>query len=158
MIGYFLLNLFLAALYMAMQNSVTLLDAIAGLIIGMFIVGLVARATGGGYLARLWALVKFAAYFLYILVKANLQVAWEVVTPGFTMTPRIIRYDTAGLTDGQLTTLANAITLTPGTLSADVSESGDTLYIHCMYAADRAAAIAEIDGLRRRLMQEVYQP
>ncbi len=158
MTGYFLLNLFLAALYVAMQGSVTLLDAIAGLVIGGLITGLLARATGGGYFARLWALIRFTGYFHYILVKANLQVAWEIVTPGFTMTPRIIRYDVAGLTPGQLTALANAITLTPGTLSADVSESGDTLYIHCMYAADRGAAVAEIDALRERLMREVYQP
>ena len=82
--------------------------------------------------------------------------AWEIVTPGLRMTPRIIRYDVADLTPVEVTTLANAITLTPGTLTMDVDERGDTLYIHCMYADDRDAAVAELDDLRRRLMEGVF--
>ena len=72
------------------------------------------------------------------------------------MHPRIIRYPVTGLSHTQMTTLASAITLTPGTLSADVDEAGQTLYIHCMYAHDRDAAVADLDELRDRLMREVF--
>jgi multicomponent Na+:H+ antiporter subunit E len=92
-----------------------------------------------------------------ILFKANLQVAREVITPGLGMSPRIIAYPVAGMTDGQITTFSNALTLTPDTLTTDVAEDGRTLYIHCMYAEDRDRAVAELDELRDRIMREVFE-
>ncbi|MDX1683104.1 MAG: Na+/H+ antiporter subunit E, partial [Phycisphaeraceae bacterium] len=108
------------------------------------------------YGRKLLGLVRFFFYFVRILVVANLQVAREVLTPGFQMNPRIIAYPVDDLTDVQITTLASAITLTPGTLSVDVSDDGRVLYVHAMYARDRAAAFREIDQLRNRLMREVF--
>ena len=49
--------------------------------------------------------------------------------------------------------LANVISLTPGTLSLDVSEDRKTLYIHAMYASDPEAVREEIrEGLEKRLL------
>ena len=62
----------------------------------------------------------------------------------------------AGLTDVEVTTLANAITLTPGTLSADLSPDGETLFIHAMYAEDTDEALAAVDQLRYALLREVF--
>ena len=56
----------------------------------------------------------------------------------------------------ELTTLANCITLTPGTLVIDVSDDGCWLYVHCMYAKDPAKSIAELDELANRLKREVF--
>ena len=63
-----------------------------------------------------------------------------MVTPGLSMTPRIIRYPVSGLSPIELTTLANAISLTPGTLSIDVSPDDEWLYVHAMYAEDRISS------------------
>lgn len=157
MIHKFLLNLALATIFVALSGSVTLFDFAVGFIIGLGIVSLLSNAAGdGGYVARLWGLVKFFAYFMTILVKANLEVAWEIITPGFGMEPRILRYNVAGLSDVEVTTLANAITLTPGTLSADLSEDGETLFIHAMYARDRDQALSAVDQLRHWLLREVF--
>ena len=131
MINKFLLNLFLMAVYVALSGEVSFLSALAGFVIGLMIVTMIGKATGsGGYVRRVWGMLKFGVYFLYVLVKANLEVASEIITPGFKMTPRVIRYPVAGLTPVQVTTLANAITLTPGTLSADITDDGSMLYIH----------------------------
>ncbi len=157
MISSFMLNLLLAVIYVALLGHVSFLDFAIGFLIGFVIVSLINRVTGSGqYLGRLLAITCFAGHFLVILTKANLQVAWEVITPGFTFTPRIVRYPTGDLNDAKVTALANAITLTPGTLSADFDEHTRTLYIHCMYARDRDAAIAELDDLRDRLIREVF--
>lgn len=157
MIGLFLLNLFLATLYMALIGSVSTLNLIFGLLIGFAITVLVSKLTGeGSYLNRITRLFSFGFYFIKILVVANLQVAWEVLTPTHHMQPRIIRYDVRGLSPVQVTTLANAITLTPGTLTADINDEAGCLYIHAMYAGDRDEAIAEIDVLRDRIMKEVF--
>lgn len=157
MLPNLLLNLFLMVVFLALTDEVTFFNALIGFAIGFGITELYLRSAGRlSYAGAVWRLVCFGAYFLRILIKANLGVAWEIVTPGLHMSPRIIRYDVAGLTPVQVTTLANAITLTPGTLTADVDERGETLYIHCMYAGDRDAAVADLDDLRRRLMEGVF--
>ncbi|MCG8401158.1 MAG: Na+/H+ antiporter subunit E, partial [Firmicutes bacterium] len=108
------------------------------------------------YFRKGWRLGSFLVFFITILIKANLEVAWEIITPGYHMQPRIIRYSVEGLTLVQITVLANLITLTPGTLSADVDDDGSHLYIHAMYAGDREAAVAELDRLKHRMMREVF--
>jgi multicomponent Na+:H+ antiporter subunit E len=157
MTNRFLLNLFLAGVYVALVGRVTFLDAATGFLIGMLIITMIGRSDRkGGYLHRVWGLFKFGVYFMAVLIKANVQVAREILTPGFSMTPRIVRYPVADLTAIETTTLANAISLTPGTLSADISDDGNTLYVHCMYAESREAAIDDLDELKCWLIREVF--
>ncbi|MGB0768260.1 MAG: Na+/H+ antiporter subunit E [Phycisphaeraceae bacterium] len=158
MTTHFLFNIALTLLWMMLNRDTTLLNGILGFALGAIVVEMGLRASGSGrYISRLWAVVRFSLYFLYILVKANLDVAWEIVTPGYSMSPRMIRYDVTGLSPIQVTTLANAITLTPGTLSADINDAGDTLYIHAMYAAKKSDAIKDLDELRDKLLRLVFQ-
>ena len=154
----FLFNIALTLLWMMLNRDTTLLNGILGFTLGALVVEMGLRAAGkAAYLNRLWAFVRFACYFLYILVKANLDVAWEIITPGYSMKPRMIRYDVTGLTSVQVTTLANAITLTPGTLSSDIDDDGQTLYIHAMYAENKSDAIKELDELRDKLLKLVFE-
>lgn len=157
MIGLFLLNLFLAFVYVLLTEDTSVSNIIIGLVIGYIITTLTALTVGKKqYALRIMHLFRFAGYFIHILVKANLQVAWEVITPGYSMHPRIIRYSVRGMTSPQITTFANAITLTPGTLTADIDDAGETLYIHCMYAGKREDAIVELDELRDHLLRDVF--
>ena len=157
MITSFLLNVFLAVTYCALVGRTDFFDFLVGFAIGFGILALVDRKRKEGrYVGRLTRLIGFAAYFLAILVKANVAVAIEVITPGFGFQPRVVRFPVDGLTDIQVAVLANAITLTPGTLSADIDEDRQMLYVHCMYAADRDAAVAELEQLKRKLMREVF--
>lgn len=154
----FLFNIALTLLWMMLNRDTTFLNGILGFVLGAIVVEMGLRAAGKKtYLIRLWSLVRFSCYFLTILVKANLDVAWEIITPGYGMKPRMIRYDVRGLTPVQVTTLANAITLTPGTLSADINDQGDVLYIHAMYAQTKADATKDLDELRDKLLKLVFQ-
>lgn len=158
MIINFLLNIALTLLWMMLNRDTSLLNGVLGFALGALVVELGLRAAGRDtYLKQLRDMFRFVVYFLYILVKANLDVAWEIITPGMGMKPRMIRYDVAGLTDIQVTTLANAITLTPGTLSADINDTGDTLYIHAMYAEQKKEALKDLDELRDKLLKLVFQ-
>lgn len=154
-----LLNLFLAMVYVALTGDISGLNFLIGFGLGFVVVTLFCRATGTpSYPRKYLRLMSFALYFMRILLMANLQVAWEIITPGFSMKPRIIRYPVHELTPVQITTLANAISLTPGTLTADVDEGGSFLYIHSMYGADREGTVRDLDELKNRLMAEVFSP
>jgi len=100
---------------------------------------------------------RFACYFVKILVQSNFAVMKIVLRPGFKEKPRIVRLDTAPLTPAQVTMLASVITLTPGTLSLDVSEDGRWLSVHAMSGADRDAVMRDLIEIKSRLMSEVFE-
>lgn len=153
----FLLNILLAVLWMFLWGSFNLYTLVAGLVAGYLLLGLYSRITDQpNYAGKIWRLLSFFCYFVRILVKANIQIAIEILTPTHHQTPRIIRYDVTGLSDVQITTLSNSISLTPGTLVMDISADKRLLYIHCMYAHDRAAAVRGLDELKHRLLKEVF--
>ncbi len=153
----FLLNLILTLVYLLLAGEASFINALLGFVIGLAILTLINLPFGKkAYITKLFHLARFALYFLRILVQANLEVAKEIVTPGYHMTPRILRYPVDDLSDVQTTVLANAITLTPGTLTADLSDDGSALYIHAMYAQDEQNAIAALDELKHRIMTEVF--
>ncbi|MFA9480181.1 Na+/H+ antiporter subunit E [Phycisphaerales bacterium AB-hyl4] len=154
----FLLNLFMAILYIALVGDPSAFTFVVGFLLGALVITLYCRVSKtGSYPGKVWRLIRFVGFFTRILIIANLQVAWEVLSPKHTMTPRILRYSVQGMTPAQITTLANTISLTPGTLTADIDDDGQHLYIHGMYCRDRDAALRDLDEIKRRLMNEVFE-
>ncbi|MFW6059781.1 MAG: Na+/H+ antiporter subunit E [Phycisphaeraceae bacterium] len=154
-----LLNLFLALVYVALTGDISGMNFLIGFGLGFLVVTVFCRAVGTpSYPRKYFRLLSFGLYFLRILIMANLQVAWEIITPSLNIRPRIIRYPVHELTPVQITTLANAISLTPGTLTCDVDDDGEHLYIHAMYGEDREATVRSLDELKDRLMAEVFSP
>ena len=78
------------------------------------------------------------------LVLSALSVSWLVLQPRPRLRPGIIAYPLSLTSDAQITLLANMITLTPGTLSVDVSADRKTLYIHAIDIDSRDALIGRI--------------
>jgi multicomponent Na+:H+ antiporter subunit E len=73
----------------------------------------------------------FLAYlfpFFFAMAKANVDVAYRVITGR--INPAIVKIDPKLKNDLSLTILANSITLTPGTLSVDVDQKTNELYVH----------------------------
>ncbi len=75
-----------------------------------------------------WLLVYLPVFFYYVL-KANLDVVYRVIHPAMPIKPGIVKIKTTLKTDSGITALANSITLTPGTLTVDLTDDG-YLYIH----------------------------
>ena len=66
--------------------------------------------------------IKYVPWLLYQIVLSNIHVASLVLSPRMPIDPKIIRYKTKLKTDIALVTFANSITLTPGTITADISD------------------------------------
>lgn len=102
------------------------------------------------------ATLLFVLYFFKELVKANVQLALVVLNPALPISPAIVRAKTR-LTDpvGRLL-LANAITLTPGTLTVEIK--GDTLYVHWVVAegTDTETATKQIVAGFERYLEAMY--
>lgn len=88
------------------------------------------------------------------LILSALRVAWLALQPRMAIRPAIIAYPLTLTTDAQITLLANLITLTPGTLSLDVSDDRKWLYIHAIDVESREELIGSIAaGFETRILQ-----
>jgi multicomponent Na+:H+ antiporter subunit E len=97
----------------------------------------------------------FAAYFVRELCVANAQVVWDVVTPRSRLQPGIAALPLRSRTDGEITMIANLVTLTPGTLSLAITRDPDVLYVHGMYAGDPDAFRAQLAEMETRMLRAV---
>jgi multicomponent Na+:H+ antiporter subunit E len=75
-----------------------------------------------------WLLVYLPVFFYYVM-KANLDVVYRALHPAMPIKPGIVKIKTSLKTDSGITALANSITLTPGTLTVDLTDDG-FLYVH----------------------------
>ena len=74
--------------------------------------------------------IKYMPWLLYQIVLSNLHVAYLVLSPRMPIDPKMIRYKTRLKSDISLLTFANSITLTPGTITADIHEG--EYYVHAL--------------------------
>jgi len=86
----------------------------------------------------------YAAVFLWEVVTANVDVAYRVLAPSMPIRPSVIEVPLRVETDAAVTTIANSITLTPGTLTMDHDEETNTLYVHAIDGRDPEAILSPI--------------
>ena len=105
----------------------------------------------GTRVRRLVRLFVYVPYLLKEIAVANLQIAYVVLHPDMPIDPKIVQLRAAVWDDGAVTTLANSITLTPGTLTVSVSER--SFDIHSLTAGSRSDLF---DGGLERAVRFVF--
>ena len=75
----------------------------------------------GQLVARVIRMLVYTPYLLYEIVVANIAIAYVVLHPSLPIDPEVVEFDAAVWSELSVTTLANSITLTPGTLTVDVT-------------------------------------
>jgi multicomponent Na+:H+ antiporter subunit E len=88
--------------------------------------------------------LRYVAVFLYDVIVANLDVAYRVLAPWMPVEPAVVVLPLRVESDLAVTTIANSITLTPGTLTLEHDEANNTLLIHAIDGRDRDAVVAPI--------------
>lgn len=88
--------------------------------------------------------IGYVVVFLWDVVKANLDVAYRVLAPWMPVEPAVIVLPLRVESDLAVTTIANSITLTPGTLTLEHDPSNNTLLVHTIDGRDRDAVVAPI--------------
>ena len=103
-----------------------------------------------------WLLYYLPILFWYILL-SNLDVAYRVIHPAMPIKPGIVKIRTNLKTDIGRVALANSITLTPGTLTVNITDDG-YLYIHWIYvqSEDIQQASEKIAGRFEKILMEVF--
>lgn len=152
-----LLILLLALGWAAALGDFSLPSLLFGGCVGAVCLFLVRRSLGQkGLLDRIIRVAALIGLFIEQLAISAFRVALLVVQPRLSarLRPAFVHFRLSAKTDLEITLLANLITLTPGTLSVDVSEDRQVLVIHVLDLADVAALRLEIaEGFERRVLE-----
>ncbi len=106
------------------------------------------------HIKTVFRLIGFVFYFLGEIILANVVVAIDILTPRHRMKPAILAIPLKIESDIQIMALNNLITMTPGTLSLDISPDRKTIYVHAMYVDDIEKVKNEIiNGLEYRILE-----
>ncbi len=104
------------------------------------------------YVFKVWArIVIYAFWLLYQIIIANLRVAYLVLHPKMPIDPRMMSFKSDFRKSISLVTLANSITLTPGTITIDLHE-GQFL----VHALDKESAGSLVDGTMQNRIASVF--
>ena len=154
----FLLNILLALAWIALTGQFTVFNFAEGFLLAFLVLWLSQRARATStYISKVQVVIGFMLFFLWELFKANLRVTYEVLTPRHHMRPGIVAVPIDLQSDIEIIVLTTLITLTPGTLSLDVSEDRKTLYVHAMFIRDRKQFEEDIKGGFVRKVREVFR-
>lgn len=99
-------------------------------------------------LAGTLRVIPYVFIYLIIFIKdllvANIDVTYRVLAPSMPIEPDVVAVPLRVESDAAITTIANSITLTPGTLTMDYDDETNTLYVHGITGSDREAVVAPI--------------
>lgn len=150
----FLWNILLMLVYVAIGGNYSVPSFVVGFLLGYLVLWATQRERKAKYFLGFRRAFAFVWTFVWELLISNFKIAVDVLRIRLRMRPGIFAYPLEAQTDGEITLLANIITLTPGTLSIDVSTDRKTLYIHAMYLEDPEGARRAIrEGFERRVLE-----
>lgn len=150
-------NLLLMLTWAAVSGSFTIPNLLLGFAVGALSLWLVREQFAAARLrVRPLKLLLLVALFFKELSLSAIKVAILVVRPNMRLRPGIFAFPLTLTRDFEITLLANLITLTPGTLSVDVSDDRKTLYVHALDCHDPAAEKRAISGGFERRIREAF--
>lgn len=152
------LTLLLAVVWTLLQNQVSAGMVVFGIILGVIIPKITSvwwpdRPTS----FRLGKMINYALMVMWDIMVANVQVAWIVLTvPNSKLKPAWIVIPLDLKQPEAITVLAGTITLTPGTVSADLSAEGHSLLVHALHTDDPDSVRDEIKQRYEARLKEIF--
>lgn len=147
---FFLLNILLAMTWIILTAQFSLFNLVLGYLLGFAVLWITQYRKDAvpAYFRKIPQVASFLTYLTWEVIMSNLRVTRDILSLRPRMRPGIVAVPLDAATDAEISLLANLITLTPGTLSLDVSDDRKVLYIHAMYVRD-------IELFKRRIKEEM---
>lgn len=143
--GHLVLLVWLTVVWVGLWGSLTAANVLGGLVLAVVLLLLLplpeVPAEGG---VRPAALARFVLVFLWELVKASATVVVQVLRPRGGLRQAVIAVPVTAVSDRLLTLLANAVSLTPGTLALEVDRPRAVLYVHVLNVRDGVDAVEDV--------------
>ncbi len=104
-------------------------------------------------ITKTYLVLAFILYYLYKVIQANLYIAYDILTPKLKANPAFIWVPIRIQSDFGILLFSNLITMTPGTLSIEISTDKKQILIHCLYHSEDEKVIADIEEIQSKILQ-----
>ncbi|CAA9308750.1 MAG: hypothetical protein AVDCRST_MAG07-316 [uncultured Frankineae bacterium] len=156
--GTAVLVAWLTLVWVGLWGSVTAANVLGGLAVALVLVRVLRPSPAGApAVVSPPALLRFVLRFLVDLVVSSLQVARLAVGRRVELRSGIVSVQVPGASDTLLTVLADAITLTPGTLTVEVDASTATLYVHALDVGEGPEGVQRLRASLREQARAVVR-
>ena len=103
------------------------------------------------FIKKIYKALGFLLFYLFKVFQANFELAFYILSPRLKMKPGIMKIP-VNLTHPQaILLLVNMITMTPGTLTMDVSEDKQFIFVHFLFLVDEEKKVREIKNIEKRI-------
>lgn len=143
----------ITGLWMALWGELSIANAVGGLLVGAVLIAAFDTWRADSLVVRPIHALRFALFFSWSLIAATFTVARTVISPRDRVRQGIIAVPLPNCSDAVATIVADAITLTPGTLTLEVRRDPLTLYVHALDTRDVEAVRRDIRKLEWLALQ-----
>ena len=160
--GFILLFILSFGLWLVFTWQINLQNIIAGIFVAVFSSLLFWKEFPHKnkmfQIKRYYYFILYIFVFVYKMLIANVIMAYRILSPSLPIKPGIVRVPIELKSPMGRVILANSITLTPGTLTVEITEK--YLYIHWIYVYERedCRKITEsICGVFQRMLKRIFE-
>lgn len=143
------LGVWLVLVWLALWRDLTVANLVSGVLVAAVTIWLFPIPEQRSDLSvRPVALLRFLATALWAIIRANVVVAWEVLTPANQINEGVVAVDLRARHPVVITLVSHAIGLAPGTMVIDVDDDGDgpaRMYVHVLH-------LREIEDVRQDVL------
>lgn len=152
------LSLVLWIVWLALNNSVAPAHIVLGAVLALLIPRAATHLADGEWptLHRPGTALRLALIVLRDIVVSNIEVARRVLGPAAAIRSGFVKVPLDLTNDWAITTLAGIITMTPGTLTADVAADRSHLLVHALHIDDADALVASIKSRYETPLKEIF--
>lgn len=102
-------------------------------------------------LKRIPAIFTFFFFYLWKLVTANIAIAYDILTPRMRTSPGFLTLPLTLRSRGGQLLFSNLLSMTPGTLTIDISGDRKTIILHVLYSQDEQKIRRELESIQERI-------
>ncbi|MGQ4277634.1 Na+/H+ antiporter subunit E [Pseudidiomarina sp. E22-M8] len=151
-------SLFLLCFWLLLQNEVSFGTTLLGLILALVIPMYTLRARDHRTtMHKPWLAIQYFFILLVDIILSNFNIAAIILMPRKRIQPALIEFPLELSGAVPITILASTISLTPGTISAELGRDGRSLLIHALNVQDPEATVQQIKQRYERRLKEIFQ-
>lgn len=154
----FVTNVIIAGVWALLQDVPTWQDVVIGYFIGLVVLHFtVGRLDEALYTRRVFAAIKLIVVFLAEVVRGGVRVSYLLLHPRLPISPGIIAVPLDVKSNEAITVFAGMITMAPGSISVELSDDREYLFVHALEAGDPHKAADYFKWVFERHIKEVFE-
>lgn len=106
---------------------------------------------------RIFRVIGFIFFYFREILFSSLFVAWDIVTPKDYTKPGIVEVPVDLKNEMAILAFANLVSMTPGSLTVDLSSDRKKMYVHVMYLYDKEAYIKKTKEQLEKRIQRIFE-